>query len=141
MKTLTAEDIQNYPFVAKARKSQVSDKDYNVASLKWLMEKFYPFYVKKLEELGVSVWDSKWDCDDFSSFFRSLAQICHKKSSGTAEGIAIGEIYYHQDGDNEGNHAINVIFGETSPIFFEPQQGLPKKLSAAEMNSIYYFKI
>lgn len=103
--------------------------------------KILPLFVKKLEELGVSVWDKKWDCDDFSSFFRSLAQICHRKSKGSAEGIAIGEIYYHQDGDNEGNHAINVIFLENGPIFFEPQSGLPVKLSAEEMNSIYFFKI
>lgn len=142
MKTLSPEDIQKFPFVAKARKSQISDSSYNVTTLEWLMEKFYPFFVKKLEELGVSVWDERWDCDDFSSFFRSLAQICHRKSSkATAEGIAIGEIYYQQDGDNEENHAINVIFLENGPIFFEPQQGLPVKLSAAEMNSIYFFKI
>ena len=141
MKTLSHEDIQKYPFVAKARKSQIGDKEYNIPTLKWTMEKFYPFYVKKLEELGVSVWDNKWDCEDFSSFFKSLAQICHRKSKGSAEGIAIGEIYYHQDGDNEGNHAINVIFLENGPIFFEPQQGLPVKLSAAEMNSVYFFKI
>jgi hypothetical protein len=141
MKTLSPEDLQKHPFVAKARKSQISDSGYNAPSLKWVMEKFYPFFVKKLDELGVSVWDEKWDCEDFSSFFRNLAQICHRKSKGSAEGIAIGEIYYRQDGDNAGNHAINVIFLENGPIFFEPQQGLPVKLSAAEMNSIYFFKI
>lgn len=141
MKTLSPEDLQKFPFVAKARRSQISDGSYNITTLEWIIQKFYPFFVKKLEELGVSVWDEKWDCDDFSSFFRSLAQICHRKSKGTAEGIAIGEIYYHQDGDNEGNHAINVIFLENGPIFFEPQSGLPVKLSAAEMNSVYFFKI
>lgn len=141
MKTLSPEDLQKFPFVAKARRSQISDGSYNITTLEWIIQKFYPFFVKKLEELGVSVWDEKWDCDDFSSFFRSLAQICHRKSKGTAEGIAIGEVYYHQDGDNMGNHAINVIFSESGPIFFEPQQGLPKKLSTAEVNSIYYFKI
>ena len=142
MKTLSYEDIQAYPFVIKARKSQISDSAYNVTNLAWVMEKFYPFYVKKLGELGVSVWDSKWDCEDFSSFFKSLAQICHRKSAkGSAEGIAIGEVYYHQDGDDVGNHAINVIFTDGQPIFFEPQQGLPKQLSPSEMNSIYYFRI
>ena len=105
------------------------------------MEKFYPFFVGKLNELGVSVWDNKWDCEDFASFFKSMAQVCHKKSSGTAEGLAIGEIYYHQDGDGEGNHAINVIFTENGPIFFEPQQGLPVKLSDTEIKSIYFFRI
>lgn len=141
MKTLSPEDLQKFPFVAKARRSQISDGSYNITTLEWIIQKFYPFFVKKLEELGVSVWDEKWDCDDFSSFFRSLAQICHRKSKGTAEGIAIGEIYYRQDGDNVGNHAINVIFLENGPIFFEPQSGLPVKLSAAEMNSVYFFKI
>jgi hypothetical protein len=141
MKTLSPEDIQKFPFVAKARKSQISDASYNVTSLSWIMEKFYPFYVKKLEELGVSVWDGKWDCEDFSSLFKNLAQVCHRKSKGTADGIAIGEVYYHQDNDNVGNHAINVIFTDGEPVFFEPQQGLPVKLSAKEMNSIYFFKI
>ena len=105
------------------------------------MEKFYPFFVSKLNELGISVWDNKWDCEDFSSFFKSMAQVCHRASSGTAEGLAIGEIYYHKDGDDEGNHAINVIFAENGPIFFEPQQGMPVKLSVKEMASIYYFRI
>lgn len=141
MKTLSFSDIQAYPFVKAARKSQISDRTFNITSLRWIMEKFYPFFVKKLSELGVSVWDNKWDCEDFTSFFKSMAQVCHRNSNGTAEGLAIGEIYYHQDGASGENHAINVIFTENGPIFFEPQQGLPVKLSDSEIKSIYYFKI
>jgi len=112
-----------------------TDNDYNLPKKAWVLGPFYDFFIKELGRLNISVWDKKFDCDDFSSMFRLFAQICHKASKGEAEGIAVSEIGYIKESGEQ--HAITCAFTDKGPIFLEPQTGEPLLLTDNEIQSIY----
>ncbi len=135
MKTLNFSDIKKIPWVDKCPKVAFSDKNFNLVKSSWVFDKFYPWFQGELARYGVSDWSKKFDCDDFAAFFRILCQICHKKSGGNTDGLAVGEVSYEQ-GD-VSPHAINVVLTEKGPIFIEPQTGNQLILTKNEQNSIY----
>jgi hypothetical protein len=135
VKALNFSDIKKIPWVENCPKTTFSDENFNLPKSEWIFDKFYPWFHEELTRYGVSEWNKKFDCDDFAAFFRILAQICHKKSKGSTDGLAVGEIHYDQE--NTGPHAINVVLTEKGPIFIEPQTGEQLILTKNEQNSIY----
>lgn len=135
MKVLNFSTIKKIPWVANCPKTTFSDENFNIVQSSWLFDKFYHWFVGELNRYGIQAWNKKFDCDDFASFFRILCQICHLKSNGTTDGLAIGEVHYEQD--NASFHAINVALTEKGPIFVEPQTGQQLFLTKNEEKSIY----
>lgn len=135
MKVLNFSAIKKIPWVANCPKTTFSDENFNLPKGEWIFNKFYPWFQGELARYGVAEWNKKFDCDDFAAFFRILAQICHKKSKGSTDGLAIGEIHY--ESEKLGPHAINAVLTEKGPIFIEPQTGEQLILTKYEENSIY----
>ncbi len=135
MKVLDFSAIKKIPWVSACPKVIFSDENYNIPTTEWVFNKFYPWFQGELKRYGVSEWTKKFDCDDFAAFFRILAQICHKKSKGTTDGLAIGEVHYEQS--DASFHAVNVVLTEKGPIFIEPQTGQQLILTKDEEKSIY----
>lgn len=125
-----------YPFVAKLYPARVtfSDEFFNLPSYDWVFNAFYPYFQKELRRLKIDGWSNKFDCEDFTKFFKTLAQACHKSSKGTAEGLAVGEISYTKTSGEY--HSINIIETEKGLIFLEPQTGESLILTENEKNSI-----
>lgn len=135
MKVLNFSDIKKIPWVANCSKTTFSDENYNIPKLEWVLDGFYPWFQGELGRYGIHAWNKKFDCDDFAALFRILCQVCHLKSSGKTDGLAVGEIHY--ESENLGPHAINAILTEKGPIFIEPQTGKPLTLTKNEQVSIY----
>jgi len=136
MKTLTRQEIINISWIQKLYPNNVyiGDNQYNLPKLSWILNDFYSFYREELIKLGVYDWNEKFDCEDFARQFKTLAQICHLKSGGNADGLAVGEFsYLRYDGVK---HAANFVLTEKGPFFIEPQSGQILKLSPNEIDSI-----
>ena len=115
------------------------DADYNMPTLKWVKETFIPFYFAWLIEHKINTYDLKFDCDDFSTWFRMLTKVCHRHSTGTAETLSVFEIWYNAQGTGgvHGNHSIIAVYtGRWA--FIEPQNGREYKLTQQEIDSIFH---
>lgn len=143
MKKITAAELKRSDLLKDVYKKTFPDEVYNMPTSKWLKEEYIPFYVGVLKELGLYEWTEKFDCDDFSCLFRTLAHISHRKSKGTSEGITVAEIHYTAAGTNGvyGDHAINMAYTDEGWVFIEPQNGSMKKLTESEQKSIFYVRM
>lgn len=141
MKIVPAEYFLTFHWVRKLYpdKATFGDANFNLPKSSWVFNSLYPFFRGEMKRWGVLEWSDKFDCEDFSQTFRVLAKACHYKSSGSAQGIAIGEIDYERsDGEY---HCINTLFTEKGLIWFEPQTGKSLILSDEEITSIRRFRI
>lgn len=136
MKKLTPEDIKKIPWIKNCPRTTFSDDEYNLVKESWVFEKFYPWFEDELDRYHIKGWHKRFDCDDFASLFRILAQVCHLQSGGSAKGLGIGEIFFESE-KLQGPHAINAVLVENGPIFIEPQTGKKLELTQNEKNSIY----
>lgn len=112
-----------------------SEDTYNIPKLDWLLGPFYDYYSYYLGIFKVDSWHQKWDCDDFTSLYKVLSQVCHRHSKGTAGGLAIAEIAFVR-GPND-RHAIICAFTDKGPVFIEPQNGQQIFLTNDQKDSIY----
>lgn len=137
---ITKIDIMNYfNCTVKPRCLIIADRTYGKPKKDWLLEVFYPWLSRELKRDGISGWQESFDCDDFATVYRVMAQVCHANTRNGAEGIAIGEVFYTRD--NGGQHAINCAFVENEQlIFIEPQNGQQTKLTDKELGSIWYVR-
>lgn len=140
MKQITSAQLLDDPILENVYKTVLPDGVYNLPTTKWLQSVFLPFYVGVLKEIGVYEWHDRFDCDDFACLFRALAQISHRKSNGTGDGLTVAEIHYVAAGTNGvyGPHAINMALTEKGWVFIEPQNGSMKTLTDTEKKSIFY---
>jgi len=140
MKKITHTELIKEAILDRVYKKVLPDGVYNMPTAKWLKTEFIPFYIGVLKELGIFEWHERFDCDDFASLFRALAQIAHRKSNGNGEGLTVAEIHYTASGTNGvyGNHAINMAFTDEGWVFIEPQNGSMRELSETEQKSIFY---
>jgi hypothetical protein len=115
------------------------DQDYNLPSKKWVVEEFVPFFFSYMENVQLRMYKAKFDCDDFASWFKLLARAAHSHSSGTAESLALFEIWYEAQGTGgvHGHHAINAFYAKRW-YFIEPQNGRLYDLTEKEINSIFH---
>ena len=82
-------------------------------------------------------WKSDLQCAYIASAFMDLcAEVHHYDNRTGADGIAVGEFWYHP-ARGETNHALNVVLTRASraPLFFEPQTGAWVNLTPAEIKS------
>jgi hypothetical protein len=140
MKKITQEKLTSSAEWIRDSKKFVGDNNYNMPTKNWIKLEFSPFFMGILKNLNLP-YTSKFDCDDYSSLYRVLAQISHRKSSGDAEGIAVAEIMYKPNWAKGLTHAINAAYTETGWIFIEPQGGQVIQLTEEEINSIYYVRL
>ena len=129
---------------------QISDGTFGVPTKEYLTGEFADFYKRKMENMGLAVWDQQSDCDNFAWLFYTDAQWAHYNSKkSTAEGLSVGVVYYQAgaraEGGGGGGHAINVAICGTNHevVFIEPQfaaNGSPceLKLTPAEVASIWF---
>lgn len=116
------------------------DKNYAQPTTHWLFQEYRPWFEKKTFELGVSSWRDQWDCDDFASLYRILAQVCHSLThTRTEEGLAVGEVKYLRESSKQ-YHMINCAFTEQGLIYIEPQKCLQIHLSETELQSRSYVR-
>ena len=142
MQKLSQQDFYQFPFVRLAHLRLINDRDYNLPTSRWLSQKFYPFFNSELNRYNIFKWRETWDCDDFATMFRILAQVCHNNSGAKnkAQGIAVAEIGYTREFDNQ-LHAINCVFTEKGPLFIEPQTCQVIIFSKKEYDSIYRIRL
>lgn len=86
-------------------------------------------------------WDTRFDCNQFASYYVSLAKIRHYarnwSSRDRAQSVAVGFVWYHPDGNPPGqNHAIVCAVTPEGVVYLEPQTGRYLNLSPAEVQSI-----
>jgi hypothetical protein len=116
---------------------KIGDKDYNPVEEQWLLYPFYNYFEKVMDGLKIPGWRKKFDCDNFSSGYRFIAQALHLQGKTSEQSIAVGEMSYRRD--KGGLHAINIAVVEfNNIIFIEPQTGVEKCLSTAEKRSCYF---
>jgi len=125
---------RNYP-----DRTTFSDSTFNLPTKTWLFSKFYPYFSKELERLGIIEWSEKFDCEDFAAMYKILCQVCHKNSRSTQGGLAVGAVDYQKDSGEY--HCINIAFTDQGLVFIEPQTGKELKLSENEKNSINKLRI
>jgi hypothetical protein len=119
----------------------VADRTYAPVKKKYLLENFYDWYRKFMFSQDVIKWDSRFDCDDFAALYRSLIQLAHFQAKGNNdEGVAVGEVFFWQEGNPDKGHAINCGMTEEGLIFFEPQTGKQLHLSNEELASIFFVR-
>lgn len=118
----------------------VTDLEYYKVNENWLPI-YYKKYQKQLFKNNVLEWREGFDCDKFSSYYASYAQLYSFGQRWTQnKGLAIGEVFYYKNGDLERGHAINVIVTDKKVIYIEPQTGEQIKLTQEELNSIFFVR-
>ncbi len=140
MKKISQEKLTQTTDWIEFAKKFVGDSNYNMPTKNWIKLEFSPFFMGILRNLSLP-YSFKFDCDDYASLYRVLAQICHKKSAGNGEGIAVAEIMYKPHWANGMNHAINGAYTDEGWVFIEPQGGQIIKLTQEEIDTIYYVRL
>lgn len=138
-RVLTAQQLGDhvgFPVVLK-------DTGYAEVSSAWLRE-FYGDFRKVLFREGVTKWEQTFDCDDFASFYVSLAAVRFFNATWStpfpAEALALGEYWYRPDGARGSGHAIVTAVTERGQIYIEPQSGQELQLTDNERLSRYLVK-
>lgn len=136
MRIVTAEQLRSrVPFSAPAI---FADANYAVPTLAWLQGPFWDWFQKCRWDLGLKSWARRNDCDNFARAYAQAAADCHAltASGDAAEGLAVGEWYYHSPG---GPHAICVAAIEDDALtFVEPQNGQRLTLTPTEISSCFF---
>lgn len=115
------------------------DADYDRPTTKWLTNSFYTWFKNTRWEGDLSKWTRKNDCDNFARAFCTFAQDAHALSTGSAEGLAVGEFCYVANSARvKGPHAIVVAFTELGMIFIEPQTGEQITLTPEEKQTCFH---
>ena len=123
----------------------LTDGSYAAPEKKWVSDKLYfQNFQAWMFQNRLSDWNNSWDCDNFSFAFYNYAQMCHHRQmvlddiepSERSEGLAIGVVFYKDD--DEGYHAINIVYTEDKVQAFEPQTGKYFELSQQEKESCYF---
>ena len=70
MKKISPDDLKASAKWFKYVSPRHPDADYNMPTIKWVKETFIPFYFAWLMEHKINTYDLKFDCDDFSTWFR-----------------------------------------------------------------------
>lgn len=119
--------------------ARMTDAVFAEVSSQWL-KRFYPRFRKELSRAGVSRWNDRFNCRQFTGFYVDLAQSSHSSACWDhllpARPLALGEVWYQRDKDC-GRHAVVVALTERGRIFVEPQTGQELHLSQKELASIY----
>jgi hypothetical protein len=119
----------------------IGDSNYAVVNSQSL-QSFYDNLSSILSEQGLVKWDSRFDCNHFSSLYIALAQskwaVAAWNSNTPAQSLALAEIWYNRGGVKNNGHAIVLAVTENGPIYIEPQTGQQIILSEVEVNSIYF---
>jgi carbohydrate-selective porin OprB len=93
-------------------------------------------------QYGVQTWDNRAECTFFATSFevfaqkRYFAQAWH--ASIPAPGIAVGTVWYHPTATT--GHAVNIVYTESGPRYFEQQTGATITLTPGQLASVYFRK-
>jgi hypothetical protein len=121
----------------------LKDTIYAEVSSTWLAN-YYDDFRKTLFREGVVRWEETFDCDDFASFYVSLAAVRFFNATWSsplkAEALAIGEYWYRPDGAKGAGHAIVTALTERGQIYIEPQSGKEVYPTESEKLSRYLVK-
>lgn len=121
----------------------LKDTAYAEVSSAWLRG-YYDDFRKTLFREGVVRWEETFDCDDFASFFVSLASVRYFtttwSTSREAQSLALGEYWYRPQGLRGQAHAIVTAVTERGQIYIEPQSGQEVRLTDDEKLSRFYVK-
>ena len=109
---------------------QIADRSYAVPSKKWMLG------MARQHAFHLGQWHNKFDCDDFAFSLKIEAQKLHKSGKGSVDGLALGVLFYKQDGS--GGHAINFAISKGAVYFIEPQSGREVCLSKSELASVWF---
>jgi len=107
-----------------------ADAVYAVPTKKWLLK------VARIHAKRRGQWRKAFDCDDFAMSLKLKAQELHAEVSTEVDGLAVGVMFYMQDGS--GGHAINWAVNKSGLYFVEPQTGREVCLSESESRSCYF---
>lgn len=112
---------------------------YAEVNSEWLPQ-WYGTFRAQLFKIGLTRWDSRFDCNRVADFYSNLAQAFFSLEmyhSGTpAQALALGPFWYVR-ADGKGTHAIVQAVTERGRVFIDPQTGQEVKLSPLEEQSGY----
>ena len=162
--TLRQDDLKE--FLPKGMKNVFfSDVDYSMFTETFLTQSGFKGFKKWLTFCGIesvgqkNYWKRNYDCDNLANAFKTYMNLLHaranplsftesfktgKANSTTAQGVAIGVIYFEIKGKKtSSHHAINMAItrglrNELVPIFIEPNAAGKIKLTKQERESIWY---
>ena len=142
-----------------------SDADYAMFNETFLIQKGLQGFKKWLKFSGIEsvgqkrYWKRNYDCDNLANAFKTYMNLLHAKANPlsftesfktgkanetTAQGVAIGVIYFEIKGKKTSSqHAINIAItrglrNKLVPIFIEPNAAGKIKLTKKERESIWY---
>lgn len=119
-----------------------SDRSYRLVARADL-PKYFDDFRDTLFRLGLTKWDSRFDCNKFSALYIQIAQARHAvanwHSDTATESLALGEVWFIQDRTRQA-HAIVVAHTDAGEVFIEPQTGKEIELSVRERSSIFFRK-
>ena len=102
----------------------------------------YDNFRSVLSSQGLVKWDSRFDCNHFSTLYISTAQIKYAvaawHSTTPANSLALAEVWYTPTG--RPLHSIVAAQTEQGLLFIEPQTGQTVTLSPSERSSIALVK-
>ena len=162
--TLRQDDLKE--FLPKGMKNVFfSDADYSMFTETFLTQSGFKGFKKWLKFCGIEAvgqkhyWKRNYDCDNLANAFKTYINLLHAKANPlsftesfktgkanetTAQGVAIGVIYFEIKGKKtSSHHAINMAItrglrNELVPIFIEPNAAGKIKLTKRERESIWY---
>lgn len=142
---MNSQEISNYLNDNKIKPMYffTADANYSIPTKKWFLNEFSKSLVDHLIKIGIFRYAAESnDCDDYSRFAATLAQIFNAKSGRSDKGLSIGEVWYIKNGNLP--HAITIAIvankGNYEICFMEPQSGKQEILSQKEIESIYYVR-
>jgi len=142
-----------------------SDADYSMFTERFLTQEGFQGFKKWLKFCGIEstgqkhYWKRNYDCDNLANAFKTYINLLHaranplsftesfktgKANETTAQGVAIGVIYFEIKGKKtSSHHAINMAItrglrNELVAIFIEPNAAGKIKLTKRERESIWY---
>lgn len=112
---------------------------YAEVNSRWLPH-WYAMFRTQLFRIGLTRWDTRFDCNRFADFYSNLAQAYFSiemfHSRTPAQALALGPFWYIR-ADGRGTHAVVQAVTERGRIFIDPQTGREMQLSPIEQQSGY----
>lgn len=120
----------------------LGDATYQSPKADWILGEFDDWFRSVLTALDLGYSTDRWDCEDFSDLYASLARICHRKTADAqAAGLPVGILWYTPK--TGAGHAVVVAHtSDRGLLFIEPQTAATEiTLNRTQAESCWLCKI
>lgn len=122
-----------------------SDEKYCIIEEEWFTKTLLPEYLTFLSDTGMKEYIvERNDCDDFSRTLTFFSKMKSLKTLNVNYNFALGDVFYHKNGDKKHNHAINLAIvldkdAKLKLIYIEPQDATIFDDNRAISRHVYFW--